>query len=317
MSKQSEHSTPRLETLYLSMARLEELLAACVCRAEVARHARLLALDELVVDPVVGRVAVTIVVEVFPLAPLVGARAGAAGPRFATVAAAVTPAVAAAITTTVATAVTAAVPTTVATAVAGAVAAARRAGARAALIAAAALLLLRLPLRTLVLRVVRVVALLLFGGSVGLQRAAAAGSVSAAGAVKAASQRSGNGAQQRPAAEASTAPQAAAGDGAGVGEGCTGKTSSSSARRDHSRQRTSSSRRSFSFLRSFLRRRSSSSLSLSSSRRPMVAQGVLEMHLLVWVDGGLVRACGAGRGASGCAHQGRGARLRARARRGI
>ena len=31
----------------------------------------------------------------------------------------------------------------------------------------------------------------------------------------------------------------------------------------------------------------------------MVAQGVLEMHLLVWVDGGLVRACGAGRAGIG------------------
>ena len=171
------------------MARLEELLAACVCRAEVALHARLLALDELVVDPVVGRVAVAIVVELFPLAALVGARAGAAGTVATTTVA----------TTTVAAAVAAAVAATVAAAVAatvaGAVTAARRAGARAAPIAPAALLLLCLPLRTIVLRVVRVVALLLLGGSVGL----AAGSGSRVsqrgdrGVSEAASQRSGSG----------------------------------------------------------------------------------------------------------------------------
>ena len=145
------------------MARLEELLAARVCRAEVPLHACLLALDELVVDPVVGRVAVAIVVEVLPLAALVGARPGAAGPRFATVATAVTATIATTIAAAITTTVTAAVATAVATTVAGAVAAARRAGARAALIAAAALLLLRLPFRSLVLRVVRVVALLLLG----------------------------------------------------------------------------------------------------------------------------------------------------------
>ena len=81
-----------------------------------------------------------------------------------------------------------------------------------------------------------------------------------------ASQRSSNGVTAAAAEQpsASTAPQAAAGDDAGVGKGCEGRPSSSSARRDHSRQRTSSWRRSF--LRSFLRRRSSSSLSLSSWR---------------------------------------------------
>jgi hypothetical protein len=183
------------------MARLEELLAACVCRAEVALHARLLALDELVVDPVVGRVAVAIVVELFPLAALVGARAGAAGTvatttvATTTVAAAVAAAVAATVAAAVAATVAAAVAATVAATIAGAVTAARRAGARAAPIAPAALLLLCLPLRTIVLRVVRVVALLLLGGSVGL----AAGSGSRVsqrgdrGVSEAASQRSGSG----------------------------------------------------------------------------------------------------------------------------
>jgi hypothetical protein len=175
------------------MARLEELLAACVCRAEVALHARLLALDELVVDPVVGRVAVAIVVELFPLAALVGARAGAAGTVATTTVATTT--VAAAVAAAVAATVAAAVAATVAATIAGAVTAARRAGARAAPIAPAALLLLCLPLRTIVLRVVRVVALLLLGGSVGL----AAGSGSRVsqrgdrGVSEAASQRSGSG----------------------------------------------------------------------------------------------------------------------------
>jgi hypothetical protein len=180
------------------MARLEELLAACVCRAEVALHARLLALDELVVDPVVGRVAVAIVVELFPLAALVGARAGAAGTVATTTVATTTVAtttVAAAVAAAVAATVAAAVAATVAATIAGAVTAARRAGARAAPIAPAALLLLCLPLRTIVLRVVRVVALLLLGGSVGL----AAGSGSRVsqrgdrGVSEAASQRSGSG----------------------------------------------------------------------------------------------------------------------------
>ena len=105
------------------MARLEELLAARVCRAEVALHACLLALDELVVDPVVGRVAVAIVVELLPLPTLVGARAGAA---FAVAAAAVATAVATTVTAAIAAAIAATITAAVTTTtVAGAVAAAR------------------------------------------------------------------------------------------------------------------------------------------------------------------------------------------------
>ena len=61
-------------------AHLEELLANGVRRAEVAPHACLLALDQLVVDPVVRRVAVAIVVELLPLPTVVGPGPGPRAP---------------------------------------------------------------------------------------------------------------------------------------------------------------------------------------------------------------------------------------------